>query len=61
MTGLAAIAKKYNVHIQSHISECCGEVSFVRHLHPEYKTDAYVFDEVGLLTNKVRLFSESAP
>jgi guanine deaminase len=54
LTGLAAIAKKYDVHIQSHISECCGEVSFVRHLHPEYKTDAYVFDEVGLLTNKVR-------
>ena len=41
------------MHIQSHISECCGEVSFVRHLHPEYKTDAAVFDEVGLLTNKV--------
>lgn len=52
MKGLAAIAKKYDVHIQSHISECCGEVSFVRHLHPEYKTDAHVFDDVGLLTSK---------
>ena len=52
MKGLSAIAKKYDVHIQSHISECCGEVSFVRHLHPEHKTDAHVFDEVGLLTNK---------
>lgn len=52
MKGLAAIAKKYDVHIQSHISECCGEVSFVRHLHPEHKTDAHVFDQVGLLTAK---------
>lgn len=52
MKGLAEIAKKYDVHIQSHISECCGEVSFVRHLHPEHKTDAHVFDQVGLLTNK---------
>ena len=53
-TGLAGLAQKYNVHIQSHISECCGEVSFVRHLHPDFKSDAYVFHEVGLLTDKVR-------
>ncbi|GAX82583.1 hypothetical protein CEUSTIGMA_g10009.t1 [Chlamydomonas eustigma] len=52
MKGLAAIARKYNIHIQSHISECCGEVNFSRHLHPEYKTDAYVFDDMGLLTDK---------
>ncbi|KAG1674922.1 hypothetical protein FOA52_014715 [Chlamydomonas sp. UWO 241] len=52
MKGLAAIARKYDVHIQSHISECCGEVSFSRHLHPEFRCDAHVFDEAGLLTNK---------
>eukprot|EP00798_Chlamydomonas_sp_ICE-L_P022725 gene22725-29885_t len=52
MKGLAGIAKKYNVHIQSHISECCGEVKCVRQQHPEYKTDALVFDDVGLLTDK---------
>ena len=51
--ALAGIAKKYGVHIQSHISECCGEVMFSRHLHPEFKSDAEVFDDVGLLTNKV--------
>jgi len=49
MKALAALARKYNVHVQSHISECCGEVAFVRHLHPEYATDAAVFDSVGLL------------
>lgn len=53
MKGLAAIARKYNCHIQSHISECCGEVNFSRHLHPEHRCDAHVFDEAGLLTNKV--------
>jgi hypothetical protein len=47
--GLAELARKYNVHIQSHISECCGEVACVRHLHPEYKSDAHVFDTCGLL------------
>ena len=47
--ALADIARKYNVHIQSHISECCGEVSCVRHLHPEFASDAHVFDSVGLL------------
>lgn len=52
MKGLAKIAKQYNVHIQSHISECCGEVNFSKHLHPEHESDAYVFDEAGLLTSK---------
>eukprot|EP00983_Pelagomonas_calceolata_P102906 1158858-Pelagomonas_calceolata.AAC.12 len=58
--ALAALARKYNVHVQSHISECCGEVAFVRHLHPEYATDAAVFDSVGLLDagRKVRAAPE---
>lgn len=58
LAALADIARKYNVHVQSHISECCGEVSCVRHLHPEYASDARVFDSVGLLDcgRQVRLW-----
>lgn len=51
--GLAEIAAKYDVHIQSHISECCGEVSFVKELFPDHESDTTVFDAMGLLTNKV--------
>ncbi|KAG2454759.1 hypothetical protein HYH02_000594 [Chlamydomonas schloesseri] len=52
MKGLAALALKYGTHIQSHISECCGEVNCVREMHPEYASDAAVFEEMGLLTSK---------
>ncbi|GIL58834.1 hypothetical protein Vafri_13806 [Volvox africanus] len=52
MKGLAEIAQKYGCHIQSHISECCGEVNCVREMHPEYASDAAVFEEMGLLTNR---------
>ncbi|GLC37407.1 hypothetical protein PLESTM_000580300 [Pleodorina starrii] len=52
MKGLASLARKYNCHIQSHISECCGEVNCVREMHPEYASDAAVFEEMGLLTGR---------
>ncbi|EFJ44340.1 hypothetical protein VOLCADRAFT_65103 [Volvox carteri f. nagariensis] len=52
MKGLAAIASKYGCHIQSHISECCGEVNCVREMHPDYASDAAVFEEMGLLTSR---------
>lgn len=52
MKGLAGLARKYNTHIQSHISECCGEVNCVREMHPEYASDAAVFEEMGLLTGR---------
>ncbi|KXZ46833.1 hypothetical protein GPECTOR_40g567 [Gonium pectorale] len=52
MKGLAELARKYGTHIQSHISECCGEVNCVREMHPEYASDAAVFEEMGLLTSR---------
>ncbi len=51
-TGLAGLARKYNTHIQSHISECCGEVNCVREMHPEFASDTAVFEEMGLLTGR---------
>ncbi len=40
------------MHVQSHISECCGEVNCVREMHPEYASDTAVFEEMGLLTHR---------
>eukprot|EP00854_Cymbomonas_tetramitiformis_P014796 gene14796-17487_t len=45
------IAKKYDVHIQSHISESQDEMAFVDSLHPG-KSDTEIYDKFGLLTAK---------
>ncbi|GFR42050.1 hypothetical protein Agub_g2866 [Astrephomene gubernaculifera] len=50
MKGLASLARQYGTHIQSHISECCGEVNCVRELHPEFASDTALFEQAGLLT-----------
>jgi len=54
---LAELAKRYDVHIQSHISESKDEVEFVHFLHPDRGggRDAEIFDELNLLTNKTIL------
>jgi len=52
MKGLSELAKKYNVPIQSHISENKGEVEWVKELYPNLKNYAQVYDQHGLLNNK---------
>lgn len=52
MKDLAGIAKKYDLHIQSHISENTDEVKFTHELYPDCKNYAEVYDKAGLLTNK---------
>ena len=51
MTGLGALAEKYHVPIQSHISENRGECVWVSELHPECSSYADVYDKHGLMTN----------
>ena len=43
MTGLAKLAKEYDVPVQSHLSENHGEIDWVASLHPESSnyTDVY--------------------
>ncbi|MDF2674298.1 MAG: guanine deaminase [Clostridiales bacterium] len=48
MKGLGYLAKKYNVPVQSHLSENAGEINFVKELHPECKNYASVYDCMGL-------------
>lgn len=59
MQQLGAIAKQYNCHVQSHISESLDEVEFSRHLDATTdlgdgvgRTDAEIFDSHSLLTNR---------
>lgn len=42
--GLGELAEKYNVPIQSHISENIGEVEWVKELHPEFENYASVYN-----------------
>ncbi|MBO8158978.1 guanine deaminase [Thermosyntropha sp.] len=48
MKGLSQLAKKYDVPIQSHLSENRSEVAWVKELHPECPNYASVYDLFGL-------------
>ena len=57
MTELGALAKEYNCHIQSHISESIDEVEFSRHLDETVdggggRSDAEILDSHQLLTER---------
>lgn len=49
MKGLAKLAEKYNLKIQSHLSENDGEIEWVKSLHPEFDSYGGVYDGMGLL------------
>jgi guanine deaminase len=51
MYGLGALAKQYQVPIQSHISENKGECEWVKELHPTAKNYADIYEQHGLLTS----------
>lgn len=51
MKGLSALAQKYNLAIQSHISENKGEIQLIKRIHDE-KTYTHTYDQMGLLTDK---------
>jgi len=49
LRGLGELAKRYNCHVQSHISESLDEVEFTASLHPNEGSDTQIFDTAGLL------------
>lgn len=55
MNSLAALQKKENVLVQTHISENKGEVQLVKDLFPGHESYAAVYDNHGLLTPKTIL------
>ena len=48
MSGLGRLAKEYDAHVQSHLSENKGEVQWVSELHPDNKNYSDVYDSFGL-------------
>jgi len=48
MKGLATLAQKYSVPVQSHLSENTGEIELVKSLHPECRHYAGVYEQFGL-------------
>lgn len=49
MKGLGELAQKYNVPVQSHLSEDLKEVDFVKKEYPQFKNYASVYNHFGLL------------
>jgi len=52
MKGLGELAKKYNIPIQSHISENKSEVLWVKELSPQHNSYSEVYNEYNLLDHK---------
>jgi len=50
MKGLAKLSEKYNLKVQSHLSENESEIQWVKELHPEFDSYAGVYDGMKLLT-----------
>lgn len=48
MEGLGDIAARYNLPVQTHLSEALAEVEWSRQLHPEFEYDGAVYDRCGL-------------
>lgn len=49
---LGELAERYNLNIQSHISENLGEVNTVKEIFPKNKHYSDVYDEANLLTKR---------
>lgn len=52
LTSLGKLAKEYECHIQSHISESIDEVEFTKSLEGADKTDTDIFDSHALLSDR---------
>lgn len=59
MTGLAALGEKYNLPVQSHLSENRNEVAWVKELHPDISTYTEVYQEYDLLRKGKTIMAHS--
>jgi guanine deaminase len=48
MEGLGDIAARYDLPVQTHLSEAVAEVEWSRQLHPEFSSDGALYDHCGL-------------
>lgn len=54
MQGLKEIQRKYNIPVQSHLSENQGEIAWVRELSPESEFYGDAYDSFGLFGREVK-------
>ncbi len=52
LLGLGALAKRYDLPVQSHLSENIDEIEWVKSLHPDTTCYADVYRKYNLLNNK---------
>lgn len=55
MSDLSKLAKRSNLHIQTHLSENVREVEWVRELFPDYRNYTDVYKQHGILTERTIL------
>ncbi|XP_026681806.1 guanine deaminase-like [Diaphorina citri] len=55
MTGLAEMARKYDLPIQTHLSENLDEIATVKGMNPTCRSYTEIYERAGLLTNKTLL------
>lgn len=59
MGKLGELAQKYDVPVQSHLSENQGEIEWVKELHPESKNYASVYDSFKLFGQQPTIMAHS--
>lgn len=59
MRAMGDLAKKYDVPVQSHLSENLDEIALVKELHPEFETYGDVYDAHGLFGQQETLMAHS--
>ncbi len=52
---VSKLAKEYDLHIQTHLSENLSELEFIASLHPNYKSYTDIYLETGILGSKTLL------
>ena len=57
MRGLGKLAKKYHAPVQTHLCESIGEIECVRSLFPQYKCDAEVYLNTGLIGDNLSILA----
>mmetsp|Transcript_9185 Transcript_9185/g.14159 ORF Transcript_9185/g.14159 Transcript_9185/m.14159 type:complete len:431 (+) Transcript_9185:80-1372(+) len=55
LQGLGALAKKYNLKTQTHMSETIDEIDASKKAFPEFPTDAHALEHFGLLNQNTLL------
>ena len=57
MTALGELAKRYDLPVQSHLSENINEIKWVKELHPDCDTYSDVYDRFGLFGQRPTLMA----